>query len=388
MIPLRYNLRSLTVRKTSNLLTVFGVALVVFVLAASLMLSSGIRRTLAVSGRDDIAVVLRKGAESELSSAIDDPLVGLVSSQVGVKSIDGQPAAIGESVVVVAVKKTGVDGFTNVQIRGTTPKANAIRPSLKVIEGRAPRPGSTEVMIGRSLVGRFGGMRVGQSIELKKNLLVPVVGVFSANGSSYESEVWIDHDTLRAAFGRQGTVSSVRALLESRQQLDSVRASIEQDKRLGLEVVSERKYYERLSEGTSIFITAMGTVIAIFFSLGAMIGAMITMYGAVAHRQREIGTLRALGFRRTSILMAFLIESMALSLLGGAVGCVAAIAMKSVEISMMNFSSWSEVVFRFDPNPSIIVTALVFALAMGTLGGFLPALRAARVPTVTAMRGG
>jgi putative ABC transport system permease protein len=387
MIPLRYNLRSLLVRKTSNLLALVGVALVVFVLAAALMLSAGIKKTLGVSARADAALVLRKGAEAELSSSIDDPLVSLVSAQPGIKSVDGAPCAVAESVVVVAVKKIGVEGVTNIQIRGVTPRSNLLRPELHVIEGRAPHPGSEEVMIGRSLVGRFEGMRLGQQLEIKKNRKVSVVGVFAAGGSSYESEVWIDHESLRAAFGRQGSVSSVRLLLDSPSTLAGIRTSIEQDKRLGLEVISEAKYFERISEGTSLFISTMGSVIAVFFALGAMIGAMITMYGSVAHRQREIGTLRALGFKRRHILLAFLIESALLCLTGGVLGCVAAMAMGFVEISMMNFSSWSEVVFRFDPNPQTIITSLVFALLMGTLGGFLPAVRASRVSPAVAMRG-
>jgi len=387
MIPLRYNFRSLLVRKTSNLLALFGVALVVFVLAAALMLSAGIKKTLGVSARSDGALVLRKGAEAELSSSIDDPVVSLVSAQQGIKVVDGGPLAVAETVVVVALKKIGVEGVTNIQIRGVTPRSNLLRPDLRVVEGRAPHPGSDEVMIGRSLVGRFEGMRIGQQLEMKKNRKVSVVGVFAAGGSSYESEVWIDHESLRAAFGRQGTVSSVRMLLDSPRNLEAVRASIEQDKRLGLEVVSEAKYFERISEGTSIFISTMGTVIAVFFALGAMIGAMITMYGSVAHRQREIGTLRALGFRRRHILLAFLIESSLLCLAGGVLGCIAATAMKFVEISMMNFQSWSEVVFRFDPTPETIVTSLLFALIMGTLGGFMPAVRASRVSPAIAMRG-
>jgi putative ABC transport system permease protein len=387
MIPFRYNLRSLLVRKTSNAFALFGVALVVFVLASSLMLSAGIKRTLASTGRDDIAIVIRRGSESELGSVIEEPIVGLVTSQPGVAQFDGKPAGLGESVMVVAMEKLGVSGVTNVQIRGTMPEGAHLGRDVQIVKGRSAKPGSDEVIIGQRLEGRFRGLELGKSIELRKNRPATVVGVFTAKGSSYESEVWADNDTLRAAFGRAGIVSSVRVKLESKGQLASLKSNIEQDKRMGLEVLSERRYFERLSEGTSLFVTVLGSVIAVFFSLGAMIGAMITMYGAVANRQREIGVLRALGFPKGQVLIAFLLESLIISGMGGLLGCLGALAMGTVEISMMNFSSWSEVVFRFQPTPQALGTALLFAGVMGILGGLLPALRASRVSPLAAMRG-
>jgi putative ABC transport system permease protein len=387
MIPLKYNLRSLMVRKTSNLLAVFGVALVVFVLATALMLSAGIRKTLATSGRDDIAIVIRKGSESELGSSIEDPTVGLIASQPGVAQVNGRGAGVGETVLVVALEKNGANGLTNIQVRGVSPEAATLNRPIQIIKGRAAKPGSDEVVIGKRLEGRFRGLELGTSFDLRRNRPALVVGVFSAGGTSYESEVWADQDTLRSAFGRPGIVSSVRVRLASPNAFDGFRTSIEQDKRMGLEALTERKYYERLSENTSLFITALGSVIAVFCSLGAMIGAMITMYGAVANRTREIGTLRALGFPRLQVLASFVIESLILSAAGGLLGCLGAIAIGSVEISMMNFASWSEMVFRLDPTPQALGIALLCAGVMGLLGGFLPALRAARVTALAAMRG-
>jgi putative ABC transport system permease protein len=387
MIPIRYNLRSLAVRKTSNLLAVLGVALVVFVLAAALMLSAGIRRTLTSSGRDDVAIVIRKGSEAELSSIIEDPVVGLVASQPSVAQIGGRAAGVGETVLVVGMEKIGAAGFTNIQIRGVSPESSLLERPIHLTKGRTPKPGSDEVMIGKRLDGRFRGLELGQSFELRRNRPATVVGVFSSDGTSQESEVLADQDTLRAAFGRTGIVSSVRVRLESARAFESFRAAVEQDKRLGLEALTERKYYDRLSEGTSLFITALGSVIALFCSLGAMIGAMITMYGAVANRMREVGTLRALGFRRGQVLVSFLVESLILSGLGGLLGCVGALLVGSVEISMMNFASFSEVVFRLEPTPQALTTALVCAGLMGLLGGILPAIRAARTSILAAMRG-
>jgi putative ABC transport system permease protein len=388
MIPLKYSLRSLAVRKTTSGVSALGIGLVVFVLASSLMLAEGVKKTLGRSGKDDVAVVMRKGADNELSSSIEDATVSLIKAQPGIAQQNGLPQATGEAVVVVAMDKVGAHGVSNVAVRGVPDNGMAFRPNLKVVAGRAPRPGSDEARVGTRIRGRFVGLDLESSFELKKNRPVKVVGVFEDDGSSFESEVWADLETVRSSFGRQGIVSAVRVRLESPSKFDTFQAAVGSDKRLGLQAVSEPKYYEKLSEGTSIFITALGSLVSFFFSVGAMIGAMITMYAAVSSRQREIGTLRALGFSRTSILTSFVIESVTLALAGGALGVLAAFALGNVKISMMNFASFSEVVFAFDPTPNVLVTAFVFAGVMGLFGGLLPAVRAARVSPVTAMRGG
>lgn len=387
MVPFRYNLRSLTVRKATSLATAFGIALVVFVLAAALMLSAGIKRTMAASGQDDVAIVMRKGADNELSSTIEDPQVGLIKAMPGVKQEGGLPFGAGEVIVVGAMEKIGATGVSNVQIRGVPDDWAKFRPQVHLVAGRAPHPGSDEVMVGQRIRGRFKGTDLEQSFELKKNRPVKVVGVFADGGTSYESEVWASLDALRTSYGREGIVSSVRVRLESPAKFDAFQAAVEQDKRLALQALRETKYYEKQSEGTSIFITAVGTLVAIFFSVGAMIGAMITMYAAVSNRQREIGTLRALGFSRISILISFVLEAVTLSLSGGLLGILASLAMSTVKLSMMNFASWSEIVFTFEPTPQVLLTAFLFAGFMGLFGGFLPAVRAARVSPIAAMRG-
>lgn len=387
MIPLRYNLRSLAVRKATTFATAFGIALVVFVLATALMLSAGIKKTLGSSGRPDVAIVLRKGSDAEMGSAIEDPQVGLVKAMPGVKQEKNQPLGAGEVVIVIALEKLGTTGVTNVQLRGVSEGSAALRPNVQVIEGRAPTPGSDEVMVGRAIDGRFRGVKLGESFELKKNRAVTVVGVFSDKGSSHESEVWVDLGTLRSAFGREGSVSSVRVVLDQPASFDTFRAAVESDKRLGLAAFTETDYYDKQSQGTSTFISVLGSVIAFFFALGAMIGATITMYASIANRQREIGTLRALGFSRVAIMTSFLLEAVLLSLVGGVVGAVAALGMGAVEFSMINYASWSEMVFRCEPTRDVLMTALVAAVVMGLLGGFFPALRAARVSALTAMKG-
>lgn len=387
MIPFRYNARSLLVRKTTSLATAFGIALVVFVMASSLMLSAGIKKTLASSGRMDNAIVLRKGSEAELNSTIEDPQVGLVLAAPGVaRDEKGSPLGVGEVTVVLALEKLGGEGMTNVQVRGVTEKSMPFRRTARVAQGRPPKPGSDEVLVGKNLVGRFAGFTVGGTFELKKNRKVTVVGVLEDAGSSYESEVWVDLDVLRGAFGREGTVSSVRVRLTSATAFDGFRTTVDGDKNLGFETMRETEYYEKQSENLTIFVTVLGTLIAFFFSVGAMIGAMITMYGSISNRQREIGTLRALGFSRRGILLSFLLESSLLALFGGAIGAVAALGMKFVTFSMVNFATFSEMVFSFEPTPGILVASLAAGTTMGIVGGFFPAIRAARTSPVKAMR--
>lgn len=385
MIPVSYNLRNLTVRRTTTASVVLGLALVVFVFASVMMLSNGIKKTLGRSAANDVAVVLRKGSQSELESSIDEPNVNLVLNDRALPMPVKGPRGTAEVVTVILLDKVGTDGMSNATVRGVGVDAMAFRSSMTIVEGRAARPGSDEVVVGKAIRGRFKGLDLEQSFELKKNLPVKVVGIFSDQGSSYESEVWADINTVRTAFRREGFVSSVRVRVEP-SQFEAYKASIESNRQLNLQVIKESVFYEKQSEGTAMFISAMGIVIAVFFSFGAMLGAMITMHAAVANRQREIGTLRALGFSKFSILFSFLIESIFLSLVGGLIGAAASMAMGLVKFSMMNFASFSEIVFSFEPTFGTIVGAMIFSSIMGLIGGILPAIRAARVSPVDAMR--
>ena len=388
MIPMSYNVRSLMVRKTTTIATALGIALVVFVLASSQMLARGIRKTMSQSGSEDKALVLRKGADAELSSTIEQRFVSRVQAAPGVKrGPDGQPLGTGEVLVVIAIDRANDPGqISNVQLRGVQDNVLKIRPETRVIAGRPARPGTDEVMIGRRLRGQFKGLELNQRFEIKKNRMVEVVGIFEDGGSSFESEIWADIDVVRTSFGREGVVSSVTVLLESPSRFDAARGALEGDKQLDLQVLREVAYFEKQSEGTAMLISVLGTAIVVFFSVGAMIGAMITMYGAVSNRKREIGTLRALGFSRLMILVSFVLEAVVLALIGGTVGALASLLMGMVEISMMNMNTWSEIVFSFDPDPQVVVFAILAGAAMGVFGGLLPAVRAARVSPVAAMR--
>jgi putative ABC transport system permease protein len=388
VIPISYNVRSLLVRKTTTAATAFGIALVVFVMAGSLMLAMGVQKTMVSAGSPDNAIVLRKGSDTEMASGIEMKNVVLILAAPGVKKDStGAPLGAGESVVVITVDKLGSGGqVSNVQVRGVPPSSLLLRSESRVIEGRPPKPGTDEVIIGKGLVGRFAGMELNGHFELKKNRPVTVVGIFESGGSSFESEVWADLDTVRTSFGREGNVSSVTVRLDSPLKFDTFKANMESDKQLGLEAMREDAYYRKQSEGTSIFIGAMGAVIAFFASFGAIVGALITMLAAVAQRQREIGTLRALGFSRFAILSSFLVEATILALGGGLFGVLCASLLAFVEVPMMNFATWQEVTFQFDPNPLVLTVALVFGAGIGIVGGFFPALRAARVSPINAMR--
>jgi putative ABC transport system permease protein len=257
---------------------------------------------------------------------------------------------------------------------------------VKIVEGRAMTPGADEAVVGKAIAGRFEHLSVGDTIEPKKNRPLKIVGVFADGGSALESEVWADLDTVRSSFGREGMVSSVRVRLESAAAFEAFEAAVESDKQLGLEAMTEDQWNAKQSQFLSVFVSALGFVISFFFGLGAVIGAMITMYASVANRQREIGTLRAIGFPRWQILLSFLLESLAIALVGGGVGCAMALGMGAVKFSMLNFATFSEMVFTFQPTPAVFVTALVFTVGMGLIGGLLPAIRAARMSPVEAMR--
>lgn len=389
MIPLSYNLRSLTNRGATTAASVLGIALVVFVLASTLMLGEGVRETIGRNGGRDVAVVMRKGSDNELSSTIDQNKVGVILSAPGVKmGSDGQPLGVGEIAMIISlVPHAAPEGVSNVQVRGVDANITRFRPKVKITEGRMFTAGADEAVVGKAIAGRFEHLDVGDTIEPKKNRPLKIVGVFDDGGSAMESEVWADVDTTRALFGREGMVSTVRAKLDSPGAFDAFEAAVESDKNLGLEAMTEKQWNDKQSQFLSIFINALGIVISFFFAMGASIGAMITMYSSIASRGREIGTLRAMGFPRRYILLSFVFESLMISAIGGVIGSIAALGMSSVKFSMLNFATSSEMVFQFRPTPMVFVIAISAALGMGLFGGLLPAIRAARVSAVEAMRG-
>lgn len=384
MVPVQYNARSLLVRKVTTLATALGIALVVSMFAGALMLAEGINRAFSTAGRADTVVIVRKGSDAELSSAIGNDYVALFRGPAQVSQASG---VIGELVIVVIVDHEDGSGSSNVLVRGTPPDGIAFRPEVKIISGRAPKPGTNEVIVGSAIAGRFKGLSKGQSIDLRRNRPANVVGVFSAAGSSYESEVWGDLDYIRNSLGRQAVVSSARVRLNSPSDYDAYRQIIENDPRFSMKVTRESDYLAKQSENTANFLEVTGMVMAILFSLAAMLGAAITMNGAVAHRTREIGTLRALGFSRRAILTSFLIEAIVLSVVGGLIGSALVLLLSFKTFPIINFQTFSEIVLSFAVTPAVFVKALVFSGVMGLIGGLVPAIRASRVSPIEAMRG-
>jgi putative ABC transport system permease protein len=382
-VPFQYNARSLLVRKATTLATALGIALVVFVFAGALMLGD-VSRVLATAGRPDTVIVLRKGSDAELSSAIGNEYLGLFRGAAQVSQAGG---VIGEIIVVVIADHIDGSGSSNVLVRGTPPEGIAFRPEIKIVSGRAPKPGTNEVMVGSGIAGRFKGLAIGGSLELRRNRPLSVVGVFSADGGSYESEVWGDLDYVRNALGRQAAVSSARVRLTSPADFDAYRQTIESDKRFSMKVMRESDYNEKQSQAISSFLKWFGIIAAVLFSFAAMLGAAITMNGAVAHRTREIGTLRALGFSRRSILIAFLIEAIVLATVGGIIGSALVLLLSFAKFPIINFQTFSEIVLSFHATPKVFAASLIFSGVMGLVGGLFPAIRASRVSPIEAMRG-
>lgn len=380
-----YSLRNLWARRLTTFLTAAGMALVVFVFATVLMLDAGLKQSVVSTGSDDNVVVIRKGSETEVQSGIERVPAAVAESMTEIAlGPGGVPLASREMVILISMYAKADNALSNVTVRGIGAFGATLRPQIGLVEGRMFRAGSHEVVVGKSIAKKFKGASLGERIRFG-GLEWTVIGIFDAKGSGFESEIWGDAEQLMPAF-RRPVYSSVLLRLKEQNKFDTLKASLESDPRFTLEAKRERQYYTDQSQAMSNFITILGMTLTVIFSVGAIIGAMITMYAAVASRTAEIGTLRALGFRRATVLGAFLAESLFLSLIGGGVGLLIASFMQFITISTMNFQSFAELAFSFDLTSAIVVKVLLFSLLMGFLGGFLPAWRAARLNIVAALR--
>src|SRR5882672_2395249 len=384
-VPLSYIARNLWVRRLTTLLTAGGMALVVFVFAAVLMLAAGLRATLVATGLDENAVFIRKAAESEVQSAVARDQSALIESLPQIaRDADGQARVSKEVMVLNSLTKIDSGARGNVPVRGISTMGWTLRPQVKIIAGRRFRAGTNEIVVGSSVRRQFAGIELGKVLSFAQRQWT-IVGVFDAGNTAFDSELWGDGEQMMQAF-RRTLHSSVLAQLSSASAFPDLERELAADPRFTVEVKPERKFYEDQSRALSTFITYLGVFLSIIFSLGAMIGAAITMYAAVATRTGEIGTLRALGFRRRDILLAFLLESLLLALAGGVAGLAAATFLQAITISTTNFASFSELAFSFSLTPQVVVQALTFALVMGLVGGVLPAFKAARMKIVDALR--
>ena len=384
-IPIAYSLRNLWTRRLTTVLTAGGMALVVFVFAAVLMLDAGLRAALVATGQPDNVLVTRRASGTEVQSAVERTQAAIVESAPGVATgADGRPLVSKETVVLITLPKRGTGVLTNITTRGIGPAGLALRPQVRIVAGHMLRFGTDEIVVGRSISERFNRAGLGDRLRFGGREWT-IVGVFDAGGSAFDSEVWGDSEQLMQSFRRQA-FSSVVLRVANVNGFDAFRDALESDPRLPVEVKRERTFYEEQSKTMSTFISYLGLTLSVIFSIGALIGAMITMYAAVANRTAEIGALRALGFRRGSILLAFLAESLLLAVLGWIIGLALASLMQWVHISTMNWQSFSELAFSFALTPRIVLSSLAFAIVMGLAGGVLPALRAARLQIVDALR--
>lgn len=388
-IPFKYSLRSLGTRKLTTSLTMLGIALVVFVFAAVLMMAQGLQRAMVETGSDDNAIVLRKSANAEISSIVGRDQADIITTLPEVaRGADGKPLASREIVVIINLEYNDRPGVANVTVRGVEPAAFQIRPQVKLVAGRMFSFGSREVIVGSSVAKRFKNASLGQALKFGGDQWT-IVGIFDAGGTAFDSEIWGDVDQLGQAFNRTGAFSGVTIRLAERDKFADFAAWFQKDNRLQtLEPKRERQFYAEQSELMATFIRVLGIVVTVIFSFGAMIGAMITMYAAVANRTTEIGTMRALGFRRRSILAAFLLEALFLSLIGGAAGLLIASVLQFFSVSMINFGTFTEIAFSFALSPTIVLITAIFSLFMGIVGGFLPAVRASRMSILSALRAG
>jgi ABC-type antimicrobial peptide transport system permease subunit len=373
----------------TTMMTIGGVGLVVFVFCAVLMLATGLQRTLVATGSDDNGIVLLKSAESETLSQIPLSVTDILASQPEIAlGPDGKPILSREVTTMINLQKKGSAStdLANIMVRGVSPAGVALRPQIKITQGRMFTFGASEIIVSERIINGFEGAKLGGSLRFGGRTW-NIVGLFDGGNSAFSSEIWADNSQIMQAFNRQEAFSDMIFKLKDKDSYNSIKSKIEADPRLNnFKVLREKEFYEGESEALADFIKILGLVVTIIFSFGAMIGAMITMYAAVANRTVEIGTLRALGFKRRSVLAAFLIESLFISLIGGGVGLLVAAFLTFVTVSTTNFTTWSEISFSFALSPNIIISTLIFAVAMGFIGGFLPSFRAAKLDIISALR--
>lgn len=386
-IPVIYNVRSLTRRKVTTGFALFALTLAVAVVAGLLMLLGGIKDTLVSGGEIDNAVVLRTGATSDIVSVVSRDQAKLLAArdEIATDPRDGRPLVDGQVAVLISAARAGMpEQAANVSVRGLSERQLSLHPNARIAEGRFFKPGTSEIVIGRALVGRFVGAQLGaQWYFARRNWTV--VGIVDARGGSFASEVWGDVDQVMDAFHR--TMYSVAVLrVKDGSRIDSMAAAVLADPKLNLDVRQERKYFASLSNGLTGLFTGLGSFVSIVIALAAALGASIAMYAQVAARTREVGTLRAMGFRRSSILLSFVLESVILGLIAGVLGVAAASTMQLLTFATINFGTFSEVTFHFTLSPQVVIVSQIFGALLGYTGGLLPALRAARMEIVQATR--
>jgi len=385
-IPIVYNFRSVRARWTSAIVAVAGIAGTVGVFVAMLSLARGFRATLVSSGSEDNALVVRAGATSEMTSGVALDAVKIIQDAPGIARGTGGPLVTAETVLMAPIPLISTGTDANVELRGVSPNVLEIRRQAKIVQGRMFQPGLTEVVVGKNANTTYSGLTLNNTIWLG-TMQWKVVGIFDAGGSSFDSEVWADSRLLAEAYKRPNTFfSSATVHLTSPEALTQVKDALTTDPRLNVDVTREVEYYAKQSTRMTTLITRLGGFVAFVMAIGAVFGALNTMYSAVADRGREIATMRALGFGGPSVVFSFLLEALLISFVGGVLGCIAVLKLNGVTTSTINFQTFSNLAFAFKITPELLVKGVIFALVMGVLGGFFPAVRAARLPVATALR--
>ena len=385
-LPLAYNLESVRARWTAAIVAVLGIAGSVGVFVAMLALASGFRAAVMTSGSPENAMVRRAGATSEIDSAVRLDQLRAVEDAPEVKRGSSGPMVSPEVVVIAALplKKTGTDA--NVQLRGVTPRALEVHDRVHITDGRFFRPGLYELVVGRNATASYQNLSIGDTVRLGGSAFT-VVGLFDAGGSSFDSEVWTDADVLIPTYQRpRGIYQSVTARLTRPDALDAMKERLGADPRFTVQIERESEYYAKASRMMTGMILGLGSLVAAVMGVGAVFGALNTMYSAVAERSREIATIRAIGFGAGAIVMSFVVEAVLISALGGLVGCIAVLPVNGLTTSTMNFQTFSHLAFAFRITPPLMAGGLAFAVAMGLIGGVPPAIRAARLPVAVALR--
>ncbi len=385
-IPIIYNVRSVRARWTSTIVAVAGIAGTVGVFIAMLSLARGFRATLVSSGSADNALVTRAGATSEMTSGVGLDSVKIIQDAPGIARGPEGPLLTSEAVLMAPIPLLSTGTDANVELRGVSPNVFSIRRNIKIIEGRMFRPGLAELIAGKNATNTYSGLKVGNTIALG-TVRWQVVGIFDAGGSAFDSEVWGDAHLLNGAYNRPDNNSqSVTVHLDSPAALQQLKDSLTTDPRLNVDVAREIDYYAKQSTRMTTLIKILGGFVAGIMAIGAVFGALNTMYSAVAERGREIATMRALGFGAAAVVISFLIEALLISFVGGAIACIAVLPLNGLTTSTMNFQTFSNLAFAFKITPELLVKGIVFALTMGLIGGLLPALRAATGPVANALR--
>lgn len=383
-IPISYNVRNLIVRKTTTLMTAIGIALTVAVLAAVFALVNGLRTAFAATGDPLHVLVMRQGGNAELTSVVTQQSFQIIKSFPGIaKGADGQPMASLEIVSVINLTSPENPNGMNVTLRGLSQMGIGLR-HLKMMEGRWFTPGKREVVVGKSVEKRYPNAQIGKQLRFGKGPWT-VVGVMDGGQSAFNSEIWGDASQVASDFNRPDALSSVLLEADNEVAVQSLIHSLESDRRLVVTAMTEKAYYEAQTI-SSAPIQFLGIFVSIIMAIGSCFAAMNTMYAAVARRSTEVGTLRVLGFTRGSILFSFFLESLLLSLVGGAIGILLVLPLNNVTTGIGSFITFSEIAFNFHVGPRIMIEGLVFALIMGAVGGLLPARQAAKKEILTALR--